>query len=66
MTFCEGKSGRAPARGVEPSPVLEVLSEVFHADHTVFHRSPTMRRGRYGHQGVVVQLQGTKDDKGQP
>lgn len=54
MAFGKRKIGRAPARGVEPRPVLEVLREVLHADDTVFHRSPTMRRGRQGHQGVVV------------
>lgn len=64
MALGKGKPGPVPARGVEPRPVLEVLREVLHADNTVFHRSPTMRRGRYGHQGVVVQLLKARSDTG--
>lgn len=66
MGFDKGKSERAPASGVEPRPVLQVLREMFHADDTVFHRSPTMRRGRYGHEGVVVQLERARNDQGPP
>ena len=47
---------RIPAGSVEPGPVSQVLGKVLHADDAVLHRPPSVRRGRYRHQGVVVQL----------
>lgn len=48
----------APAGSIEPGPVCQVLREVLHADDPVLHGTSSMRGGRHGHQGIVVQLKG--------
>lgn len=52
-----------PPGGVQPGPVCQVLRQVLHADNAVLHRTPSMRGGRYRHQGVVVQLKQSKARK---